>query len=53
VVQKDWVKRFLITVKDNGAGIPQSIVARSSRHFFTTIRARQGTGLGLSLVMTL
>ena len=38
-----------IRIRDNGAGIPESIRARIFNPFFTTKPAGAGTGLGLSL----
>jgi signal transduction histidine kinase len=39
----------IITVKDNGPGIPDSIKEKIFQPFFTTKPTGQGTGLGLSL----
>jgi signal transduction histidine kinase/ligand-binding sensor domain-containing protein len=40
---------ILITVKDNGNGIPEAIKGKIFQPFFTTKPTGQGTGLGLSL----
>lgn len=39
----------IISVKDNGAGMPQKVVDKIFQPFFTTKPTGQGTGLGLSL----
>jgi two-component system NtrC family sensor kinase len=43
-------KKFLIKIKDSGAGIPNEYIGQIFEPFFTTKHAQQGTGLGLSLV---
>ena len=39
----------LISVKDNGNGIPQKVLDKIFQPFFTTKPTGEGTGLGLSL----
>jgi signal transduction histidine kinase len=42
-------QNVLISVKDNGNGIPKSVISKIFQPFFTTKPTGQGTGLGLSL----
>ncbi|MEO9022545.1 MAG: ATP-binding protein [Ginsengibacter sp.] len=49
VTTKKSENKVLITVSDNGNGIPQNILNKIFQPFFTTKPTGQGTGLGLSL----
>lgn len=49
VTTKKIRDKILITVKDNGNGIPQNVLEKVFQPFFTTKPTGQGTGLGLSL----
>lgn len=42
-------QKILISVSDNGTGIPEAVKAKMFQPFFTTKPTGQGTGLGLSL----
>ncbi|MEO7048430.1 MAG: ATP-binding protein, partial [Ferruginibacter sp.] len=49
VTTKKFENNIIITVSDNGNGVPQNIVDKIFQPFFTTKPTGQGTGLGLSL----
>ena len=49
VSTKKMGDKILISVKDNGNGIPQSVIDKIFQPFFTTKPTGQGTGLGLSM----
>ena len=49
LVQKRMNNKILISVKDNGNGIPKNILDKIFQPFFTTKPTGKGTGLGLSL----
>ena len=49
VSTKKMDDKVLISIKDNGIGIPQKILDKIFQPFFTTKSAGQGTGLGFSL----
>lgn len=49
VSTKNMDGKILISVKDNGNGIPDKVLDKIFQPFFTTKPTGQGTGLGLSL----
>jgi signal transduction histidine kinase len=46
-------ERALVTVRDNGCGIPSEVLPHIFEPFFTTREVGQGTGLGLSICHTI
>jgi len=49
VATKKLQDAFIIRIKDNGMGIPASVVKQIFTPFFTTKPSGEGTGLGLSM----
>jgi two-component system NtrC family sensor kinase len=49
VITQKIDKNVVITVKDNGNGIPKEVLDKIFQPFFTTKPTGEGTGLGLSL----
>jgi len=41
--------KIMVTISDNGTGIPQKIITKIFQPFFTTKPTGEGTGLGLSM----
>ena len=46
---RDLGPKVEITIRDNGTGVPDEVMAKMFNPFFTTKPAGEGTGLGLSL----
>ena len=46
---RGYEDHVIVTIRDNGTGIPESIVRKIFEPFFTTKSGTQGTGLGLSI----
>jgi signal transduction histidine kinase len=42
-------RKIVITISDNGTGIPPKIISKIFQPFFTTKPTGEGTGLGLSM----
>ena len=51
--QVDGTLQTVLTVEDNGPGMPPEVRARCFDPYFTTKAARSGTGLGLAVVRAL
>ncbi|HLX13301.1 MAG TPA: two-component regulator propeller domain-containing protein [Bacteroidota bacterium] len=49
VSSKNLGNKFEVRIRDNGNGIPQSVIEKIFNPFFTTKPAGAGTGLGLSM----
>ena len=49
VTSKNLGDKFEVRIRDNGSGVPQSVIDKIFNPFFTTKPAGAGTGLGLSL----
>jgi signal transduction histidine kinase len=49
IITKKLEDKVLVSINDNGNGIPQKLLDKIFQPFFTTKPTGQGTGLGLSL----
>jgi signal transduction histidine kinase len=46
---KESTREFIVSVRDNGLGIPKELVEHIFNPFFSTKAVGKGTGLGLSI----
>ncbi|WP_444996804.1 sensor histidine kinase [Aliikangiella sp. IMCC44359] len=53
LMTEDTGSELIITIQDNGDGIPENIRSKIFDPFFTTKRGKGGSGLGLNIVYTL
>lgn len=51
--KEDHEQNIVITIKDNGGGIPEKILPRIFEPYFTTKEKQGGTGLGLYITHTI
>jgi signal transduction histidine kinase len=45
--------KVMISIRDNGRGIPREIMEHIFEPFFTTKKEGEGTGLGLAIILSL
>jgi signal transduction histidine kinase len=52
-VTQENTNELAVRIRDNGAGIPESLADRLFEPFFSTKHEGEGTGLGLSIVKSI
>ena len=50
ITLKEENNKIIISVKDNGPGIPKDLIEKVKEPFFTTKPTGKGTGLGISMI---